>query len=88
MFTEVGAWKNYEELEESISLPELLKTIEAVRERTQNFARVVFASQGVNIDEESKQSKTVEDIHREAMEELYGRDVEFDEIGIIYDDQL
>jgi hypothetical protein len=60
-------WKNYEELEESISLPELLATLEAVREGRKHLIRAIFGAQGIDIDESDPGTKTVEDVMLEAL---------------------
>ena len=52
-----GAWKNYEELETSISLPELLITIEAKRDLDYNEKRFLAGLQGVDLDEQSGKNK-------------------------------
>ena len=65
--------------------------MDSIREADHRFASIIFASQGVDIDEASaNKEKTVEDVYREAMEEA-GHDMEaleLDEMGIIFDDKL
>lgn len=46
-----GIWKNYDELEESISMPELLSTLEARREQGFQEHRFLAALQGVQLPE-------------------------------------
>lgn len=48
----LGIWKNYEELETSLSMPELLITLETSRELDYNEKRFLAAMQGVDLDEE------------------------------------
>jgi hypothetical protein len=49
----LGIWKNYEELESSISLPELLVTIESRRELDYNEKKFLAAMQGIDLDEQN-----------------------------------
>lgn len=90
MFMEVGAWKNYDEMEENISMPEILITLDAVRKREHRAASVAFAAVGVDIDGESEsdQPKTAQDVYNETMNEIYGYDVELAEVGITFSDEL
>jgi hypothetical protein len=46
----LGIWKDYEELETSLSMPELLETIRAKRESEHNERKFLAAIQGVDID--------------------------------------
>jgi hypothetical protein len=48
----MGMWKNYDELERSMSMPELLITLETSRELDYNEKRFLAAMQGVDLDEE------------------------------------
>ncbi|CAB4242186.1 hypothetical protein UFOVP222_41 [uncultured Caudovirales phage] len=50
----LGMWKNYEELETNMSMPELLITLETSRELDYNEKRFLAAMQGVDLDEEVK----------------------------------
>ena len=49
----LGAWKNFEELETSISMPELMIILESVRELDYNEKKFLAAMQGVDLDEQS-----------------------------------
>ena len=49
----LGIWKNYEELERSISLPELMAIISARRELDYEEKKFLAAIQGVDIDKDS-----------------------------------
>ena len=51
----IGAWKNYEDLEKSISMPELLKIIESKRDLDHLERKFLAAIQGVDIDEGKKE---------------------------------
>lgn len=64
----MGHWNNYEQLEESLSLDELLATLNATRKRRDNEHRFLAAIQGVDLDAEpgGGGQRTFEDIQREA----------------------
>lgn len=49
----LGIWKNYDELETSISMPELLKTLEVRRELDYNEKKFLAGIQGVDLDKQS-----------------------------------
>jgi hypothetical protein len=53
----LGAWKNYEELEISMSMPELLKTISTKRELDHIEKKFLAAMQGVDIDKGAENDK-------------------------------
>lgn len=50
----LGIWKDYEELESSLSMPELIETISAKRESDYNDKKFMAAIQGIDIDKENK----------------------------------
>jgi hypothetical protein len=49
----LGIWKNFEELELSISMPELMAILESRRELDYNEKKFLAAMQGVDLDEQS-----------------------------------
>jgi hypothetical protein len=49
----LGNWKNYDELESSMSLPEILLTVEKIRDLDYNEKRFLAAMQGVDLDEQT-----------------------------------
>lgn len=49
----LGIWKDYEDLESSLSLPELTATLEAKREHDYNDKKFTAALQGVDLDKQS-----------------------------------
>lgn len=53
----LGIWKDYEHLEESMSLPELLKTLEVKRELDYSEKKFFAAIQGVDLDESTGKEK-------------------------------
>lgn len=78
-------------MEECLSLPELFKTLDAIRDKEHRSTRTLFATVGVDIDEDNEDApkeKTAQDIYNEAMNETYGYDVELAEMGIVFSDQL
>lgn len=53
----LGIWKNYEELEECMSLPELLATIERSRELDYDEKKFLAAMQGVDLDSQGEKEE-------------------------------
>lgn len=53
----LGIWKNYQELEKSLSIPELMAILETSRELDYSEKRFLAAMQGVDLDKESGKSK-------------------------------
>jgi hypothetical protein len=49
----LGIWKDYEELESSLSMPELTATLSAKREDEYNHKKFLAAMQGVDLDKQS-----------------------------------
>ena len=49
----LGIWKDYEELEMSLSLPELMSTLNSKRDADYNEKKFFAAIQGVDLDEQS-----------------------------------
>jgi len=49
----LGIWKNYDELESSISMPELMAILESIRELDYAEKKLLAAMQGVDLDEAS-----------------------------------
>lgn len=54
----IGIWKDYEELELSLSLPELTATLEAKRDIDYQEKKFLAAIQGVDLDKESGKKET------------------------------
>lgn len=50
-------WDNYEDLEEKLSLDELMATLEAAREREHRQNKFMAALKGVDLDAESKEQQ-------------------------------
>lgn len=58
----LGIWKDYEELEESLSMPELTATISAKREIEYNDKKFLAAIQGVDLDKQSGKQNAWEEM--------------------------
>lgn len=67
VFSGVGAWKNFDELEESLTLAELNAAVDALRSAQKHLVRAIFGAQGVDIDADSEDTKSIEDIRLEAL---------------------
>ena len=74
----LGHWKDYEELESSLSMPELAATLKAVYEAERRRQKFMAALQGIDIDENSEEPKeesripSVEEIQARAVARLTG----------------
>jgi hypothetical protein len=53
----LGIWKDYQELEDSLSMPELVATLEAKRNKDHEEKKFMAAIQGINLDEASGGTK-------------------------------
>jgi hypothetical protein len=58
----IGIWKDFEELEESLSMPELVAVLESSRKQQHNHHRFLAAIQGVDLDKESGNQNAWEDM--------------------------
>lgn len=58
----VGAWKNFEELELSLSMSELIAIIEKQRDLDYNEKKFLAAIQGVDLDQQSNKSNAWEEM--------------------------
>jgi hypothetical protein len=77
----LGHWKDYDELETSLSMPELLATLEAQRAVKWRDYKFQAAMQGVSLpDAESSSTPTFEDIQRQAMIRAQGGDPESNDV--------
>jgi len=64
----LGTWRNYQDLEESLSMPELLQTIESMQEKERQDKIFLASLQGVDLrDEQEEKGPTFEDIRLRAM---------------------
>jgi hypothetical protein len=67
----LGHWKDYEELESSLSMPELAATLKAMYESERRRQKFMAALQGVNLDEEKQEDENSQDIS--SLEEIKAR---------------
>lgn len=58
----IGIWKDFDELERSISMPELTKILEVKREQQYDQNKFMAALQGVDLDKQGKKSNAWEDL--------------------------
>jgi hypothetical protein len=58
----MGSWKNYYELEVSMSMPEILQTISTKRELDHMEKKFLAAMQGVDIDKDTQESNKWEEM--------------------------
>jgi hypothetical protein len=58
----LGIWKDYEELEESMSMPELINTLTSKRELDYQEKRFLAAMQGVDLDKQSGKQNAWEEM--------------------------
>lgn len=57
----LGIWKDYEDLEQSLSMPELIATLSAKRDLDYNEKKFLASIQGVDLDKASSQEQGKED---------------------------
>jgi phage-related minor tail protein len=68
----LGNWRNYEELEENLSMPELIQTLKSFKKQKSEDRKFAAGLKGIelNIDEDEEEvpeGKTFEDIQRKAL---------------------
>ena len=74
----LGHWKDYDELENSLSMPELTATLKAMYSAESRKNKFMASLQGVSLDSSDsgdtseKQPSTLKDIQAKAMERLSG----------------
>ncbi len=56
MFAECGSWKNFWDLEDCLSLDELLELYDIANERQIRIAKVMAAAMGADVSDDSGQS--------------------------------
>lgn len=71
MFCECGAWKNFFDLEDSISLDELILLYEASVERNNRLSKIMAASFGAEIEEEEPFPFLYSDSEQQKAEKTY-----------------
>lgn len=82
----LGQWKNFEEIEENLSLDELQAILEASRDQEYRRQKFAAALKGVDLDAASKSTtESFDEVKRRAEAKLRGvseEEVEFGSIGI------
>lgn len=70
----LGHWKNYDELEENLSIEELILTLKASRDREHRERKFLAAMQGVDLDENQEESEDVLELsnNRKSVQEGFG----------------
>jgi len=73
----LGHWKDYEELESSLSMPELAATLNAMYEAERRRQKFMAAIQGIDLDEKidediDERVSTIEEIQARAVARLTG----------------
>lgn len=53
----LGIWSNYEVLEESLSMPELFLTLEAINDAKHEDRKFAASLKGINLDEDNGENK-------------------------------
>lgn len=82
----LGIWKNFEEIEENLTIAELEKLLEVKRDQDWQNKKFSAALKGIDLDEPGdKEAPTFDDIKRRAEAKVKGVSadaLEFAEIGI------
>jgi hypothetical protein len=78
----LGHWKDYDELESTLSMPELLATLDISRKVKYRDYKFHAAMQGVSLpdDGDTGSQRTFDDIKRDAMIRANGGDATIDDI--------
>jgi hypothetical protein len=64
----LGNWKNYDELEDNLSMPELIQTFKSMQKTEEEKRKFLASLQGINLNEEIKEEgPTFEDIKKRAL---------------------
>ena len=71
-----GNWRNFDELEESLSYPEVYIIVQAMRAQERRMMKFQAALQGVDLDKEKKEEDPVERIKRRVRAKQQGIDEE------------
>lgn len=63
----LGHWKNYEELEESLSMPEIINTLKSMQKKEYENRKFSASLKGIDLEGEKKEGPTFEDVRRKAL---------------------
>lgn len=88
---QIGAWKSFEELEDSISVHELSQILRGIREREEKEQRFLAAINGIDLDDaqQDQGGSSFEDVKARAEARLKGEsevekdEREFAELGLV-----
>lgn len=86
----LGIWRNVEELESVLNLPELEAIISAAREKEMRHHKFMAALKGLNLDDDDSAKERVEEIKRRAEAKRLGTTteaLEFNEFGIDFEEE-
>lgn len=83
----IGIWKSVAELEDTLSLPELMALLNSCREKEQRDREFFAAINGIDIKKAQQEDvqKRFDDVQRRVRAKLTGSDVkqlEFDDFGL------
>lgn len=67
-----GKWKNFEDLEENISLPELEAMLKAIRDKEYREQKFAAALQGHDLDENTQEETSFDKVKRRVEAKLAG----------------
>lgn len=63
----LGNWKNYEELEDSLSMPELIQTFKSMQKTEEEKRKFLAMLQGVDLNDSSEEEgPSFDDVRRKA----------------------
>jgi translation initiation factor 1 (eIF-1/SUI1) len=80
LFT-LGIWTNYEQLEENLSMPELLATLDSYREQKERDRKFAAAIQGIDLDSnDSKEERDFNEVKRRAKAKAAGKDPDANDV--------
>lgn len=85
----LGSWKNLDEMEEYLTLDELILILDAERERKNEQAKFQAAINGIDLENEGGQTSKFDEIQARAQAELAGKTEEeffFDMVGVTFED--
>lgn len=63
----LGHWKNYEDLEDSLSMPELINTLKSMQKKEYENRKFSASLKGIDLEEEKKEGSTFEDVRRRSL---------------------
>lgn len=79
----LGHWKNFAELEDSLTLDELQAVVKASRDREYRQFRAMAAVQGIDLDDREEPVDKVEEIKMKLAAQASGKSQDHFEIGLL-----